>query len=108
MKTHFPGGCGRGKSTTEDVYRVTCLVCNTSEPYLTAKAAADAAKRERFYATPPRQFAEPWRDGTITCSECGGDLFRMGDRSCYGHYENYVCAACGHSESRLTETGMSF
>lgn len=108
MKIHYTDGCGRGKATTSDVRRVSCLICNTSEPFLTAKAAADVAKREAFYAQTPRQFREPWRSGNIVCRECGGDEFRMGDRTCYGHYENYVCSACGHSESRLTETGMAF
>lgn len=107
-KTHFTNGCGRGQSTTDDVRRVTCLFCNTSEPFLSAKAAADAAKREAFQAQVPQQFREPWNTGNIVCKSCGNDRFRMGDRTCYGHYENYVCSACGGTESRLTETGMSF
>lgn len=114
MKTHFEHGphgnaCGRASArSTTSVYAVDCLACQKSDQYAAAKDVADAAKHERFMAQVPRQIGEPWREGHIVCRECDGDLFRIGDRTCYGHYQNYVCAACGHVESRLTETGMSF
>ena len=106
-KTHLTIGCGRGKNTTTDVYRVTCLSCQGTEAYAAAKEVADAEREARFLAQTPRQVREPWREGIITCRECGGDLFRYKGRTCYGHYEDYQCV-CGHVESRLTETGMSF
>lgn len=108
MKTHLTQGCNRGKVTTTNVYAVTCELCKRSVPYQVAKEVADASRQAAFEAQTPRQVREPWREGVIICSECGGDLFRMGGRTCYGHYQEHVCAACGHSESRLTETGMSF
>lgn len=113
MKTHYEHGphgnaCGRASSnSTTEPHRVTCLVCQKSDQFLAAKSVADAAKHEAFMAQTPRQFREPWKSGNIVC-ECGSDLFRMGNRTCYGHYQNYHCSACGHIESRLTETGMSF
>lgn len=57
----------------------------------------------------PRTRIEPWKPGVfMLCSECKHGYFRIGDRTCYGHYQDYVCANCGHKESRLTEKGMSF
>ena len=107
-KTHLTNGCGRGQSTTSDVSRVTCLNCQATPAYATAKADHDAERARAFMAQTPRQFREPWNTGNIVCKSCGNDRFRMGDRTCYGHYENYVCSACGGTESRLTETGMAF
>jgi hypothetical protein len=106
--------CGRavvtGTWVTPKVYRVTCLNCKTTPEFFDAKAEQDAARKAAFEAQEPRQYIEPWRSNTVAmvCSECSGQLFREGDRTCYGHYANYHCAACGHVESRLTETGMSF
>jgi hypothetical protein len=114
MKTHFEHGphgnaCGRaGRRSTTNVYAVTCLNCQKSDQFLAARRLADDVRHQNFLAQTPRAFREPWKDGNITCRACGGGDFRMGDRTCYGHYENYHCATCGHVESRLTETGMSF
>ena len=113
-KTHYAHGphgnaCGRASSqSTTNVYRVTCLSCKGKEQFIAALALAEQVRFDAFMATEPRIIREPWREGHIVCSECGGDKFREGDRSCHGHYANYFCANCGHGESRLTETGMSF
>lgn len=114
MKTHLAIGphgnaCGRvGNKYTTNVYSVTCLSCQNNHQFIEAKRIADEAKQQRFNEQIPRVVSEPWRDGNIECRECGHEYFRMADRTCYGHYDNYVCANCGHTESRLTETGMSF
>ena len=88
--------------------RTTCLKCTRQPEYLEAKGKEDEERKAAFMAQEPRTYKEPWKSGTIECSECGNTEFRIGDRTCYGHYENFHCANCGHVESRLTETGMSF
>lgn len=119
MKTHFyvrdnQPVCGRcvtnGTRISPQVHRVTCLNCKNSPEFSTAKAENDAARQAAFMAQEPRKYIEPWHTKTVAmvCKNCSGELFREGDRTCYGHYANYHCAACGHVESRLTETGMSF
>jgi hypothetical protein len=115
-KTHFQlegtiAACGRSPkkwALTDNALRVTCGQCATKPAYIDALAVAAAEKMERFLAQEPRTIKEPWMEGTMTCSNCGGEKFREADRTCYGHYSNHVCADCGHNESRLTETGMSF
>lgn len=112
-KTHFKmnngTACGRPATRTSDVVnRVTCLNCKKQPEFIDAQATALAKETERFMAQEPRQIAEPWKDGVITCDVCLGDKFREANRTCYGHYANYVCAGCGANQSRLTETGMSF
>lgn len=99
--------CGVGRRIDTNVYRVDCLKCQGLSEYRLVKEKADAAKQAEFMAQTPRQMGEPWRDGLIVCRNCQGDLFRIGDRTCYGHYANFHCSSCGHVESRLTETGMS-
>lgn len=107
--TNVGAVCGRVKGLmTDQINRVTCLNCKNQPEYIEAAAAATARETESFLAQEPRQFSEPWKDGTITCDVCLGTLFREGNRTCYGHYANYVCAGCGATQSRLTETGMSF
>lgn len=115
MKTHYEHGphgtaCGRASSkTTTNVYRVDCLVCQNRDQFLAAKKIADDAKQAKFMAQVAKPYMEPWQPGEfIICSECKGGNFRLGDRTCYGHYDNFHCANCGHVESRLTETGMMF
>jgi hypothetical protein len=120
LKTHFAvkppfdasetAACGRGRNghMTADTYGVTCLSCKGKDSFILAEDEAKSARHARFMAQEPRQMAEPWKDRQVICSKCSGDLFRYGDRTCYGHYQNFHCAACGHVESRLTETGMSF
>lgn len=112
MKFHFSVNgsplCGRGARLTSVPRQVTCLVCQRADQFLAALNAENAERHKAFMAQTPREFREPWRDGNVVCRECGGTEFRMGDRTCYGHYENYHCASCGHVESRLTETGMSY
>ena len=107
-KMHFVKGCGRGDTTTNP-YMVTCGLCQVKGDYIKAKEEADAVRKALFESQVPRTFMEPWNGkGNITCRDCGEDKFRHGDRTCYGHYDNFHCANCGHVESRLTETGMSF
>lgn len=115
MRTHFgsKGGtalCGRGKRVSENVRRVDCLLCQAIPLFARAKTTDALARKEAFDAQVPRQLSEPWHQGNVpmVCRVDGGTLFRMGERTCMGHYQNYVCASCGHAESRLTETGMSF
>lgn len=114
MKTHYEHGphgtaCGRASTmTTTDVYRVTCLVCQSRDQFLAAKKVADEVRRTAFEAQVPRNFSEPWREGIIICRSCGSENFRQGERTCYGHYDNFHCSNCGHVESRLTETGRAF
>lgn len=109
LKINNRTACGRAaKFTTEHVNRVTCLNCKSQPEYIKVAVVAFAKETEAFLAQEPRRFAEPWKDGTITCVECLGDLFRQGNRTCCGHYDNFVCAACGETTQRLTETGMSF
>lgn len=113
-KTHYQHGphgnaCGRASNShTTNVYRVTCLSCQKSDQFLAAREIADSARHQAFMAQEPRVISEPWKYGNVVCRECNGDKFRIGDRTCYGHYENFHCANCGHVESRLTETGMAF
>lgn len=114
VKYHFGAGsasaCNRGKVITENVYRVTCLLCQNTPLFERAKTTADLARKAAFDAQEPRQMREPWHTEhkAMVCRECGNDTFREGDRTCYGHYANFYCAECGQCESRLTETGMSF
>jgi hypothetical protein len=107
MKTHMNHGCGRGKRTTSNVYQVDCGLCQKTPEYVVSRQIADRKREDEFNAQVPRQFAEPWKNGLIVCG-CGNDTFRYLGRSCYGHYDEFVCAACGSGQSRLTETGMSF
>lgn len=106
------GVCGRtpsnARNATNNVFAVDCRRCQAQSEFIDAMAKAAADKMEAFLTQEPRKVREPWKDGDMTCGECGGDLFRHADRTCYGHYDNWVCAGCGHNESRLTETGMSF
>lgn len=110
-KTHFINGCGRERKVAA-VSQVTCLVCQATPQFIETKANTDAARQAAFEAQVPRTFSEPWHQPygkvPLTCKNCAGRLFRQGDRTCYGHYDNFHCASCGHVESRLTETGMSF
>lgn len=117
-KTHFsvdPANsldvaCGRtvnDHGQTPFVERVTCGACKNRGEYDRAMKDHLIAKEKSFMAQTPRQYGEPWRDGIIVCQN-GHDTFRLGDRTCYGHYDNFVCATCGDVQSRLTETGMSF
>ena len=116
IRTHFSilglPACGRGKRVTFNVRYVDCRLCQGNSEFIEAKANDALARKEAFDAQTPRQFREPWVDNSsqavITCSTCGGTTFRQGERSCMGHYDNFVCASCGDTTSRLTETGMSF
>jgi hypothetical protein len=113
MRTHFTIKnqrpiCGRGKRVTDNISRVDCRLCLARPETVEFMAKAAAEKTAAFLAQEPRRYAEPWKPGDIICSECGHNLFRYAGRSCMGHYSEHVCAKCGHSESRLTETGMSF
>lgn len=113
MKTHFEHGphgnaCRRASSkSTTNVYRVDCLACQKSDQFIEAKKVADAARHKKFMAQEPREYNEPWRDGVMTCPN-GHTKFRIGDRTCYGHYDNFHCSECDEVVSRLTERGMSF
>lgn len=111
-KIHFKKSsrvaCGREGRTTDQVNRVTCLNCKKQPEFIDEQTLALAKEAEAFLAQEPRRFAEPWKPGHIICDQCLGDQFRRGNRTCYGHYDNFVCAACGSTQSRLTETGMSF
>lgn len=100
--------CGRTGRMTEDVNRVTCLSCKRDEVFKLCMEVQLGKEAEAFLAQEPREVKEPWKEGVMTCGVCLGTLFRESNRTCYGHYANYVCAACGGNESRLTETGMSF
>lgn len=100
--------CGRGRHIVDNVYRVDCLNCQKQDAFILAKDEAESKRHAAFLAQEPRALAEPWKAGNIVCRNCGGERFRVGDRTCYGHYQDYVCADCSHKESRLTETGMSF
>lgn len=117
-KTHFsidPANslavaCGRtvnDHGQTPFTARVTCGTCKSRKAFKEQEVKDKAAAHERFMAQEPREFGERWRDGLITCQN-GHTLFRYAGRSCYGHYDEYVCAECGDGQSRLTETGMSF
>lgn len=113
MKTHYtPGGgttaCGHKGRVSGNVFAVDCRLCARKLVFIEAQAKAAAEKMERFLAQEPVAVKEPWKDGHMTCKECGHDKFRHADRTCYGHYDNWTCAKCGANESRLTETGMSF
>lgn len=114
MKRHLAIGphgnaCGRvGKHTTTNVYNVTCLNCQKNDQFIEAKRISDEVKQRQFMEQMPRVIREPWWDGDIECRSCGGKYFRHGDRTCYGHYDNFHCSNCGHVESRLTEIGMAF
>lgn len=114
MKTHFQVNdapvCGRGARISLHPRRVDCLLCRNTVEFKAAEYDDEVARAAAFQAQVPQTFREPWytEPTLIVCDGCGADKFRMADRTCYGHYENYVCASCGHTESRLTETGMSF
>lgn len=112
-KYHFylekGNACGRaGRVITDRVNYVTCLNCKATPEFKEAKADLDAQREAAFQAQEPRQVGEPWQNGLIVCRVDGTDLFRYRGRSCYGHYDDWVCAECGTVASRLTETGMCF
>jgi hypothetical protein len=100
----------RSLNINTNTFEVTCLVCISRNAFKAAHHKAVEAKHAAFLAIPPREMFEPWHEGNVpmVCSNDGGVLFRIGDRTCYGHYQNFHCASCGHVESRLTETGMSY
>lgn len=116
MKTHLaitsPTGvasaCGRGARMDTSASRTTCLNCQRQPEYIEAKANADAKAEAAFWAQTPGPARGQFDTENIVCRECDGDMFRPKGRSCYGHYEDYKCANCGHVTSRITETGMSF
>lgn len=127
VKTHLgitssmgiQSACGRGERMDLSVHYVNCLNCKSKPVFIKAMELHEAAKKAAFQEQTPRMVREPWHEGItyIICrgksvtgvgEVCGNDHFREADRTCYGHYANYVCDACGHTESRLTETGMSF
>ncbi len=120
MRTHFAvtppfdttpvSACGRGRRLDFNAFHIDCGNCTKSDPFILALDEAKSAKHALFMAQEPRLMREPWHTEVvyIICKECGHNLFRMGDRTCYGHYQDYVCGRCGNKESRLTETGMSF
>lgn len=109
LKTHFAtGAASHGPRETTNVYQVDCRRCMLTPAYSEAKEKADDERHAAFMAQTPSPMEEPWKAGVMVCSSCAGHFFRIGDRTCYGHYANYHCASCGHVESRLTERGMSF
>jgi len=116
LKTHFAtetgAACGRearSRCITANVWVVSCLKCQQTPEFTQAQDAALAASKAAFDAQEPRSYSEPWMStGNIACPDCGGEQFRYKGRSCHGHYDDYVCAHCGTTTSRLTETGMSF
>lgn len=115
MKRHYVtergNACGRqGGWTTERAGDVTCLNCQKRPEYITAENERQTQKKAAFDAQEPRMVREPWHQEVVymVCRDCGHNLFRNGDRTCYGHFQSYHCARCGNVESRLTETGMSF
>lgn len=120
LRTHFAvkppfdmtevAACGRGSRIRSNVFDVDCRNCQKQDSFILAMDEAKSAKHKAFMAQEPRPMSEPWHEGNVpmVCKNCQGNLFRVGERTCYGHYQNYVCSACGGTESRLTETGMSF
>lgn len=116
MKTHYTPdnsnetACGReSKRVTTNTFEVDCRSCIIRNSFQQAHHLAGIEKEKRFLAQPGRTIMEPWRHGEfMSCKSCGGNYFRTGDRTCYGHYDNFHCINCGNVESRLTETGMSF
>lgn len=120
MKTHYYDGnknaCGQPVSMRPDrslrintnTFEVDCGSCILRNSFQEAHQKAVLKKERQFMEQIPRQIREPWREGNIECRSCGSNFFRVGDRTCYGHYDNFHCSNCGHVESRLTETGMSF
>lgn len=114
MKTHFrfngEAECGiDSKRLTNLANEVNCKKCMKKKAFKYAIAEYEAQHMRNFMAQPGRTIMEPWKHGEfMSCSSCGGNYFRTGDRTCYGHYDNFHCIKCGHVESRLTETGMSF
>lgn len=114
MKRHYitkrGTACGREGWTTERVGNVTCLNCQKRPEYITAENERQIQHKAAFEAQTPRRIREPWHQEVVymVCKQCGHNLFREGDRTCYGHYAEYYCGQCGGNESRLTETGMSF
>lgn len=114
-KVHFQAEGARGTSCGREAWRtstvpgaVTCLDCQKTQGFVTAKAQADAKAEEAFWEQAPTTVKEPWKSGNLACSACGGEHFRYKGRACYGHYDVYVCANCNREVERLTETGMSF
>lgn len=113
MKTHFrfngEAECGiDSKRLTNLANEVDCQKCMKKKAFKYAISEYEAKRERQFNEQIPRVMREPWWDGYIECRSCGGKYFRQGDRTCYGHYDNYVCSNCGHVESRLTEIGMAF
>lgn len=112
-KTHLTTGsdiaCHRFAGTrtrkTADWRRVSCLDCQKATVYTDAVVEATVKAAEAFANQTPRQFEEPWGKGRIVCRKCQGDLFRSNGRT-LDHYL-FVCAECGETTQRLTETGMS-
>lgn len=120
MKTHFnPAAsattalCGRSVTgprwITTVPASVDCGACKKYPAFTAWQERAEADAHKAFMAQEPVECVAQF-GGKVVCSKCGGVLFRRAGRSGYGHYENYVCAneSCGHTESRMTETGMSF
>lgn len=114
-KVHFQAEGARGTSCGREAWRtstvpgaVTCRNCQKTPEFVIAKAQADAKAEEAFWEQAPRTIKEPFSARNLICPACGDEFFRYKGRSCYGHYDVYVCANCNREVERLTETGMSF
>lgn len=120
LKTHFQvkvpfstetkAACGRGQRTDTNPFRTDCRLCQNTDAHILALDEAKSARHAAIMAQPAVQRNEPWHTEPtpMVCKNCGNDTFRMGDRTCHGHYQDYLCGKCGEATSRLTETGMSF
>lgn len=109
MKTHFATGpvttgCGIGKRTTTNVYRVDCLKCQDKPAYITARTQADEAREAAFWAQEPHAVHNPWTQENLVCRDCGGDKFRDKGRDLWTFW--FVCSECGKQQGYPTETGM--
>lgn len=122
MRTHFAvrppydmtkqAACGqKGKYVRLDdnAFRTDCLKCQDTDAHILALDEAKSERHKAFMAQPGKTVMEPWQPGKfMLCKSCGNGMFRHGERTCHGHYDNWHCVNCGNVESRLTETGMCF
>lgn len=113
MRTHFAvkppydatarSACGRGQRISEDPFNVTCGLCQNKDNYILALDEAKSAREAAFWAQTLGTVRNPWTGADMTCSDCGGNLFRDRGRDLFTYW--YQCV-CGKKQGYPTETGM--
>jgi hypothetical protein len=117
MKTHFAvkvafstevvASCGRGKRLSENPFDVTCELCKSRDAHILALDEAKSERERKFWLQEPRTVRNPWTGDDLTCSACGGNLFRSRGRDLFTYWYQCANVSCEKKQGYPTETGMS-